>query len=149
MININLSGITFLPQDVINTALSDGFEIGHEVTIKQTDDSTELYQGDYSVRYKNIHIGWIPTIHTTMKYMNRSAKLKDSANYEKQAKRFEYVESIRGHIHTDLHRNKLIPKGKLERILYMDKNNNFHECGEGDTNRKIAGIEVSFNYPHP
>ena len=148
MIAINLSGITFLEDDTKRLMIDGKIGFDDPVTIVQTGDLTQRAQGDYSVRCKDNHIGWIPQLGTIMRYMNKAHIAKEQFAYDKQDKRYDTVDILRGNITCDLHINKVVPEGHIAQILFKTKNG-FDEVGNGDMSRKVACVSVVFDYPYP
>lgn len=156
MITINLSGITFLGDEAKKLCLTNAIKSGDEIRIHCTNqlDEPNLWDADLSVIAKSqeglfIHIGWIPKVGTIMKYMNKAYKDKDSKRYSNQQQRFDTAELLRGNIHTDLFRNNITPIGKIEKILFMDKDSNFYEESDPNLQLKLSSIICTFIYPNP
>tara|TARA_B100002019_G_scaffold111530_1_gene95932 strand:+ start:2641 stop:3117 length:477 start_codon:yes stop_codon:yes gene_type:complete len=154
MITLNLAGITFLDKSVNDYCLSGQIKPTQEVSVNCTKNSGDLYESDFSITTKvndtDIHIGWVPKLHTIMKYMNQSYKSKDNERYIREQQRYDLALLLRGNIYTDLFRNNISPKGIIDMVLLTDKTGKeFYKELEPDKELKLASISVTFNYPNP
>ena len=71
----NLAGVTFLEQTVKDSLENGLISVGDKIHIEQHDysknESTSVYDGDYSVCCKGSHIGWIPQLNTIKSYIRK------------------------------------------------------------------------------
>jgi hypothetical protein len=148
MLSINLSGITFLKDETKTALINDLFSVGDECRVVQLNDMTKKYDGDFSIRCKGHHIGWIPQLGTIMRYLNKANLAKDHLQYKRQDERYNIVDICRGNIVTDIHINKLEPKCEIAQILFKS-DKGFHDFGEKQKERSIACVSVVFKYPYP
>ena len=133
----NLAGVTFLEQTVKDSLENGLISVGDKIHIEQHDysknESTSVYDGDYSVCCKGSHIGWIPQLNTIKSYIRKEFKNGSQMKHDWQVERAYWVGRIRDCITLDLHRNNIIPTGEIESV-YFDKKIN------------AWSISVAFNY---
>lgn len=118
---INLAGTTFLNDETKKT-LADGLiSVDDPVRVEQMGDPEENYDADFAVyAWNNCIIGWIPQLKTIKKYIGKELEDNNKEKHDMQYQRYKIVEKIRDYLTVEIHRNQIIPVGKITNILATD-----------------------------